>query len=129
MKEELNKLSEAVIGAAIAVHRELGPGLMESAYETCLEYELQSRGFEVERQVAVPVVYRGVKMDCGFRIDLRVNGQIILELKAVERLERIHEAQLQTYLKLTGLHLGLLMNFHALKLVDGVKRIVRDFPD
>ncbi|WP_020474696.1 GxxExxY protein [Zavarzinella formosa] len=129
MREELNKLSEAVIGAAIAVHRELGPGLMESAYETCLEYELQSRGFEVERQVAVPVVYRGVQMDCGFRIDLRVNGSVILELKAVQHLERIHEAQLQTYLKLTKLHLGLLMNFHVLKLVDGIKRIVRDFPD
>lgn len=128
-KEELNKLSEGVIGAAIQVHRELGPGLLESAYETCLELELQLGGFEVERQAIVPVIYRGKPVECGFRIDLRVNGALIVELKAVEKLERIHEAQTQTYLKLTGLHLGLLMNFNVTKLVDGVKRIVRDFPD
>src|SRR6478672_8478837 len=103
-KDELNALTEAVIGAAIAVHRELGPGLLESAYEACLEFELRDRGFDVKRQIELPVHYRGVKVDAGFRIDLLVNGSVIVELKAVEKLERIHEAQLHTYLRLTGLH-------------------------
>jgi GxxExxY protein len=128
MKEQLNSISEAVIGAAIAVHRELGPGLLESAYEACMEYELLDRGFAVERQVSLPVRYRGVTVECGFRIDLRVNGLVLLELKAVEKLERIHEAQVNTYLRLTGLHLGLLMNFNVTRMVDGVKRIVHNFP-
>jgi len=118
-----------VIGAAIAVHRELGPGLLESAYESCLEYELIDRGLTVERQVPLPVRYRGVTVECGFRIDLRVNGLVIVELKAVEKLERIHEAQVNTYLRLTGLHLGLLMNFNVTRLTDGIKRVVRDFPN
>lgn len=128
MGEKLNQISEAIIGAAITVHRELGPGLLESAYEACLEYELLDRGFEVERQKEIPVVYRGVRVDCGFRLDLRVNGLVLVELKAVERLERIHDAQVLSYLKLTGLHLGLLMNFNVTRLVDGIKRLVRDFP-
>jgi GxxExxY protein len=128
MRDQLNSLSEAIIGAAIAVHRELGPGLLESAYESCLEYELLDRGHVVERQKELPVVYRGVKVDCGFRLDLLVNGLVIIELKAVERLERIHEAQLLSYLKLTGLHLGLLINFNVPRLLDGLKRLVRDFP-
>ncbi|MCI0700915.1 MAG: GxxExxY protein [Planctomycetia bacterium] len=129
MKEKLNAISESIIGAAIAVHRELGPGLLEAAYEACLEYELQDRGFLVERQHPLPVRYRGVLVDCGFRLDLRVNGLVIVELKAVEKLEKIHEAQVNTYLRLTNLHLGLLMNFNVLRLVDGVKRVVRDFPE
>lgn len=129
MKAQLNALSEAVIGAAIAVHRELGPGLLEAAYEACLEFELRDRGFTVERQKLLPVVYRGVHVACGFRIDLLVNGLLIVELKAVEHLARIHEAQVHTYLRLTGLHLGLLMNFNVLRLVDGIKRIVHCFPD
>ena len=128
MRERLNALSETILGAAIAVHRELGPGLLESAYEACLEYELRDRGAEVERQVPLPVRYRGVSVDCGFRIDLRVGGLVLVELKAVEKLERIHEAQVNTYLRLTNLHLGLLLNFNVLRLVDGVKRVVRDFP-
>lgn len=128
-KAELNALSEQAIGAAILVHRELGPGLLESAYEACLEYELRDRGFRVDRQLALPVRYRGVLVDCGFRIDLRVSEQLILELKAVDRIEKIHEAQVQTYLKLTGLHLGLILNFNALRMIDGVKRVVLDFPD
>jgi len=102
--------------------------LLESAYEACLEFELLSRGIKVERQVPLPVRYRGTEVECGFRIDLRINDAVIVELKAVERLERIHEAQLQTYLKLTGLHLGLLMNFNVLRLTDGLRRIVRDIP-
>ena len=128
-KEELNALSEQAIGAAILVHRELGPGLLESAYEVCLEYELRDRGFSVDRQLALPVRYRGVLVDCVFRIDLRVDEKLILELKAVDRIEKIHEAQVQTYLKLTGLHLGLILNFNALRMIDGTKRIVREFPD
>ena len=128
-KDEINAITQAVIGAAITVHGELGAGLLEGAYEACLEYELQSRGFHVQRQLKSPVVYRGVKVDAGFRIDLQVNGVVIVELKAVERLERIHEAQLHPYLRLIGLHVGLLMNFNVVRLVDGLKRIVRDFPE
>lgn len=127
--QQLNEISEGVIGAAITVHRELGPGLLESCYEACLQHELLKRGFEVQRQVALPVTYDGVRVDCGFRIDLTVNRMVLLELKATDRIERIHEVQLLTYLKLTGMKLGLIMNFNVVKLIDGVKRIVRDFPD
>jgi GxxExxY protein len=129
MKEQLNALSETVIGAAIAVHRELGPGLLESAYEACLEYELLDRKLKVARQQPLPVMYRGMQVECGFRIDLLVNDLVILELKAVERFEKIHEAQLHTYLRLTNLNLGLLLNFNVVRLTDGIKRIVRGFPD
>jgi GxxExxY protein len=125
---ELNRISEAVIGAAIAVHRELGPGLLESAYEACLEYELLERGFGVERQKELPVQYRGIRVDCGYRIDLRIDGKVILELKAVDKLLPIHEAQLLSYLKLTGCKLGLLINFHVSVLKEGLKRLVLDFP-
>jgi GxxExxY protein len=126
---ELNAISEGIIGAGIAVHRELGPGLLESCYEACLEYELLKRGFGVKRQVSLPVVYDSVHVECGFRIDLLVNDEVIVELKATEKIERIHEVQLLTYLKLTKKHLGLIVNFNAVKLVDGVKRIVREFPE
>jgi GxxExxY protein len=126
--EELNRISEAAIGAAIEVHSSLGPGLLESAYEACLEYELILRGFSVARQLPLPVKYKGVAVECGFRLDLVVNESVILELKSVDRLESIHSAQLLTYLKLTELHLGLLMNFNVTRLVDGVKRIVHQFP-
>jgi GxxExxY protein len=128
MREELNRISEAVIGASIAVHKELGPGLLEAAYEACLEFELLDRGFRVVRQKELPVVYRSVKVDCGFRLDLVVNEVVIVELKSVDKLDRIHEAQVLTYLKLTGLHLGLLINFNVTKLTDGLKRLVRDLP-
>jgi GxxExxY protein len=128
MKEKLNAISEAIIGAAIAVHRELGAGLLESAYEACLEFELLDRGLRVDRQLALPVRYRGVMVECGFRIDLRINDLVIVELKAVEKLDKIHEAQLHTYLRLTGPNLGLLMNFNVVRMVDGIKRIVRAFP-
>lgn len=128
-KDELNGLSEQIIGAAIRVHRELGPGLLESAYEACLEVELLNAGFHVERQVVLPVIYCGINVECGYRLDLRVNQNVILEIKAVERFDKIHEAQIHTYLRLTKLHLGLLLNFNVTRMVDGVKRIVRDFPD
>jgi GxxExxY protein len=129
MGEELNAISEGIIGAAIAVHRELGPGLLESNYEACLAYELAERGHRVDRQVALPVRYCGVRVECGYRIDLRVDNRVLVELKAVERIGKIHEAQLHTYLRLTDLHLGLLMNFNVLRLTDGLKRIVRDLPE
>jgi GxxExxY protein len=126
MRDELNSISGAVLDAAIAVHRELGPGLLENAYEACLEFELLDRGFRVERQRELPVIYRQFRVDCGFRLDLLVNERVIVELKAVERLDSIHTAQLLTYLKLTGLHLGLLINFNSTRLIDGYKRLVRD---
>jgi GxxExxY protein len=126
MRDEFNSISGAVLDAAIAVHRELGPGLLENAYEACLEFELLDRGFRVERQKELPVVYRQFRVDCGFRLDLLGNESVIVELKAVERLDPIHTAQLLTYLKLTGLHLGLLINFNSTRLIDGYKRLVRD---
>ena len=128
-KDELNRLSEIIIGAAIAVHRELGPGLLESAYEACLEFELLDRGLKVERQKEQPVVYRGIKVDCGYRLDLLVEDLIILELKAVDQFHPIHKAQLISYLKLSGCRLGLLINFNVRVLKEGIKRIVHNFPE
>jgi GxxExxY protein len=124
--ERINQITEAIIGASIAVHRELGPGLLESAYEACLEYELRDRGFTVERQKELAVVYRGVSVDCGYRLDLLVEGLVIVELKSVDELHPIHEAQLMSYLKLTKLRVGLLINFNVLQLVRGVKRKIMD---
>jgi len=124
MTKELNRITETVIGAAIAVHRELGPGLLESAYEACLVYELAEQGLTVERQKALPVIYRGVKVDCGYRIDLLVEGKVIIELKAVGKLEPIHEAQLLSYLKLSSCKIGLLINFNVKVLKNGVRRLV-----
>lgn len=124
MAEGLNRITEAVIGAAMAVHRELGPGLLESTYEACLAYELIERGLAVERQKELPVMYRGVKLDCGYRIDLLVEGAVVVELKAVERLEPIHEAQLLSYLKLSGCKVGLLINFNVRVLTHGIRRLV-----
>ena len=124
MRDELNRITQGIIGAAIAVHRELGPGLLESTYEACLAYELAQRKFSVERQKALPVKYRGVKLDCGYRIDLLVEGKVVIELKAVERLESIHQAQLLSYLKLSGCKVGLLINFNVRVLKSGIRRLV-----
>jgi GxxExxY protein len=121
---KINDLSGAVVGAAIEVHRRLGPGLLESAYEACLAFEIAAGGFHVERQKAVPLFYREVKLDCGYRIDLLVNDTVIVELKAVERLDGVHTAALLTYLKLTRKPLGLLINFHVTLLKDGIRRII-----
>ena len=129
MKTELNKITEIIIGAAMAVHRELGPGLLESAYEACLAYELPERGLSVERQKALPVKYRGVNVDCGYRIDLLVEGKVVIELKAVERLEAIHQAQLLSYLKLSGCKVGLLINFNVKVLKDGIRRLVNELEE
>ena len=125
MRDQLNRLSETIIGTAIRVHQALGPGLLESSYEACLEYELTDSGLVVARQKELPVVYRGVRVECGYRIDLLVNELVIVELKVVERFEKIHEAQLHTYLRLSNLKLGLLLNFNVVRLTDGIKRIVR----
>ncbi len=121
---ERDPLTGKIIQCGIEVHRALGPGLLESAYEECLAYELGQAGFEVKRQVALPVRYKEVEIDCGYRIDMVVNGQVVLELKAVEKLLPIHEAQLLTYLKLGGIKTGLLMNFNVPYLKDGIKRMV-----
>jgi GxxExxY protein len=117
-------LTEKVIGLAIAVHRELGPGLLDSAYEECLCYELKDRGIAFTRQVPLAVNYKGVRLDCGYRIDLIVDRTLLLEIKAVEKLLPIHDAQILTYLRLSRIRVGLLMNFHTVVLRDGIRRIV-----
>jgi len=113
------ELTETVIGAAIEVHRALGPGLLESAYEECLCHELNLRGIRFQRQVPLPVEYKGVKLDCGYRLDLVVENALILELKCAEHIVPVHEAQLLTYLKLTGKRVGLILNFHVAVLTRG----------
>ena len=123
-KEKLNELTGTIIGAAIRVHRELGPGLLESTYEACLSYELGEAGLVVERQVTLPVRYRGVNLDCGYRIDLLVEKAVIVELKALDRIEPIHEAQLLSYLKLSGCNVGLLINFNVKILRNGIRRMI-----
>ena len=120
----LNDLSGKVIGACIEIHRALGPGLLESAYEECLAYELSKAGLGFERQRALPVRYKEVQLDCGYRLDLVVESALIVELKAVTELHPVHEAQLLTYLKLDQKPLGLLINFNVPALKDGVKRVV-----
>ena len=125
----LNDLSYAIIGAAMKVHRALGPGLLESAYEACLAYELEKQGFRVERQKPVPVIYEGVHLDCGFRADLLVNGLVVVELKAKEKIHPIDCAQVLSHLRLLKLSLGLLINFHECDLKKGIKRIVNDFKE
>lgn len=122
-----NEISSKIIGAAIEVHKQLGPGLLESTYEICLAFELRELGLEVSQQVALPVVYKDVKLDAGYRIDLIVENKVIVEIKSVEALADIHTAQLLTYLKLKDLKLGLLINFNSVKAIDGVKRIINGY--
>jgi GxxExxY protein len=117
-------LTERVIGLAIEVHRHLGSGLLESAYEECLCYELATHDIEFARQVALPIVYKEISLDCGYRMDLVVSRCLVIEIKAIERLIPIHEAQLLTYLRLSGHRIGRLMNFHAILLKDGLRRLV-----
>jgi GxxExxY protein len=121
---ENDLLTERIIGFAIEVHRQLGPGLLESAYEECLCYELKDHAIPFRRQVPLPVVYKGVRLDCGYRLDVLVHDQVIVELKTVERLMPIHEAQMLTYLKLSGVRTGLLLNFNSAVLKDGLRRIM-----
>ncbi|RLL51953.1 GxxExxY protein [Mariprofundus sp. EBB-1] len=121
---KFDELSNRVIGCAIEVHRNLGPGLLESAYEKCLAYELGCNGIRYALQVPVPVDYKGVHMECGYRIDMLVDERLIIELKSVDKLSSIHQAQLLTYMKLTQVETGLLMNFNVRMLKDGIQRFV-----
>ena len=123
---DVNTLTGSVIGAAIEVHKTLGPGLLESAYEECLCHELNLRGISHERQVPLPIQYKEVKLDCGYRIDILIDRTIILELKVTEKTEPIHKAQLLTYLKFAGLKIGLLINFNVPILKDGITRLVNE---
>jgi GxxExxY protein len=118
------ELTEQVIGLAIKLHRRLGPGLLESVYEECLCFELQQTGLDFERQIAVPVVYEGVLLEAGFRADIVVAHELIIEIKSVDRLLPIHEAQVLTYLRMSGYRIGLLLNFNVLRLKDGIRRFI-----
>jgi GxxExxY protein len=122
-KQRIDQLTEAIIGASIEVHRALGPGLLESAYLACLIFELGQQGLSYRKEVALPVDYKGVRLDCGYRIDLIVEDTVIVELKAVEILLPVHQAQVITYLKLTGKAVGLLINFNVPLLKDGIRRL------
>ncbi len=119
-----NDLATEIIGSAITVHKTLGPGLLESAYKECLFYELISKGLYVEKERPLPLIYKEIRMDCGYRLDLLVENKIIVEVKAVEALNDVHLAQVLTYLKVFGSKLGLLMNFNVLKVKDGVRRVI-----
>ena len=126
---DINKLSSNIIGAAIEVHKTIGPGLLESAYHRCLCHELSLRGLSFEREKPLPVYYKGQRLDCGYRLDIVVEKSVILELKSCEKIEPIHKAQLLTYLKLSGLNLGLLLNFNVPIMRDGIVRIVNELEE
>ncbi len=120
----INQISGAIVDAAMGVHSLLGPGLLESAYDACLAHELRKRGFRVDSQVGLPVIYDGEKLDLGYRIDLLVENLIVVEVKCVEAIHPVHEAQLLSYLRLSGKNVGLLINFYVAHLKDGIKRMV-----
>lgn len=121
--------TELIIGAAIKVHRRLGPGLLESAYQACLAYEFEQLGLHVQREKAVPLVYESVKLECGFRADLVVNHEVVVEVKCKEAIHPVDQAQLLSYLRLLDLRVGLLINFHVVVLKDGIKRMVNNYED
>lgn len=121
-----NEISSKIIGAAIEVHKQLGPGLLESSYERCLAFELSQKGLNIQTQVPVPVFYKGINLQVGYRLDLLVEEKVIIEVKTVSEFAPIHKAQLLTYLKLTDKKLGLLVNFNSIKLIDGVTRVVNN---
>ena len=120
----LNQLTREIIGAAIEVHRHLGPGLVESAYETCLAYELTELGLAFERQKALPLIYKDIQLDQGYRIDLLVEEKVVVEVKAIERIAPVHEAQVLSYLRFSGCKIGLLLNFNVRLLKDGIRRFI-----
>jgi len=124
-----NEITEGNIGAAIEVHRHLGPGLLETVYEECLSYELSQRGLKFQRQLAAPVLYKGIKLDCGYRIDLLVEDAVVVEIKSMEALLPVHCAQLLTYLKICQKRIGLLINFNVPVLTHGLKRIANNYQD
>jgi GxxExxY protein len=123
---ELNAISGEIVDSSMHVHSELGPGLLESAYRACVAYELRSRGLAVETEVALPIMYRGVRIGIGYRLDLLVERAVVVELKVVRHLHPIHEAQLLSYLRISGKQLGLLINFHVRYLKDGIKRMLHN---
>lgn len=123
-RQRLNRITETIIGAAIHVHQRLGPGLLESAYEKCLGYEIEKRGLTVEREKPLPLVYEQVKLECGYRMDLLVEHAVVVEVKSVEALAPIHEAQAMSYLRLSGCKLALLINFNVVVLKDGIRRFI-----
>jgi GxxExxY protein len=124
-----NEITEKIIGAAIRVHRQLGPGLLESAYEACVAYDLGAAGIQVERQRPVPLVYRGVKLDCGFRADMLVEGRVVVELNCKEALHPVDHAQVLSHIRLLNVPVGLLINFHVLMLKDGITRLVNNYKE
>jgi GxxExxY protein len=126
---DINTLSNVVIGAAIDVHKTLGPGLLETAYETCLCHELDLRGIEYKKQIQLPVKYKSIQLDCGYRLDVLVENKIVIELKSIEKILPIHDAQLLTYLKLGGWQLGMVFNFNVSLLKHGIKRKVLNFSE
>jgi len=126
---KMDKLTEKVIGIAIAMHRTLGPGLLESAYEQCLAYDLSKAGIQFKRQVELPVRYKEVNIDCGYRVDFFIEDMLIVELKAVAAITPVHQAQILTYLRLSGCKVGLLINFNVKVLKDGIRRLVLDYKD
>jgi GxxExxY protein len=128
-RTRLNQLTDKIIGAAVRVHREIGPGLLESAYEACLTFELLDIGLIVQRQLPVPMAYRGRQLDCGYRIDLFVADEVIVEVKAIERLDKVHAAQLLSQMRLKNVKVGLVINFNVRWLQDGIKRVVNGFPE
>lgn len=121
---EINKITEKIIGCAIEVHKELGPGLLESTYETCLFYELVNNGLQVQKQVAMPLVYKEIHFEHGYRLDLLIEKSVVVEVKMVENICDVHIAQTLTYLKLSGAKIGLIINFNVLKLTTGIKRLI-----
>ena len=130
MRSDLNEITRLIIAGAIEVHHELGPGLLEHAYEACLAFELLTRGLRIERQKPLPIAYKGKRLDCGYRIDLLVEELVVVEVKSIERLERVHSAQVLSYLRFARCQVGLLLNFNVKWLVqDGVKRVVNGFQE
>jgi len=123
MTMEINEITGQIVDAAIKVHTNLGPGLLESAYEACLAYELRKRGLHVGTQVPLPITYENVQLDAGYRLDLLVDSRVIVELKSVEKMIPLYDAQLLSYLKLSGNKIGLLINFNVVRLKDGIKRL------
>ena len=121
---QCSDVTDKIIAAAIEVHRNLGPGLLESAYEECLNHELQLRGIPRARQVGLPLTYKGLNLNCGYRMDLVVDNRVIIELKCVDKILPVHEAQLLTYLRLANIRVGLILNFHAKRIMDGFRRMV-----
>jgi len=128
-KERLDSITDGIIGGAIEVHRAMGPGLLESAYEACLAFELVERGLRIERQKPLPVVYRDIKLDCGYRLDILVEDLVVVEIKVVDQIAAIHKAQLLSYLRLSRCSGGLLVNFNVKVLRDGIVRLVDNYPD